>query len=67
MKTIMNENYYDANEISSLLGLSLITVRKYVRNRKINAVKIGKSWYAKETDLKEYLKSNNNEKAPGTE
>lgn len=55
MKTIMDENYFDVSELSKMFGLSENTVRNYLKAGKITARKIGKSWFAKETAIKEYL------------
>lgn len=53
----MNENYYDVTEISNMFGLSETTIRNYFKSGKIIAKKIGKSWHARETDIKDYLNS----------
>lgn len=53
----MNENYYDIKELSGMFGLSEHTIRKYCNMGKINAIKIGRTWTAKESDIKEYLLS----------
>lgn len=54
----MNDNYYNVTELSEMFGLSETTIRTYCKEGKINAMKIGKSWYAKESDIKEYLNIN---------
>lgn len=55
MKIIMNEKFYDVAELSKMFGLSENTIRTYFKNGTITAKKIGKSWYAKETAINEYL------------
>ena len=55
MKTIMNDKYYDVTELSNMFGLSKNTIRNYFNNGKIVAIKIGKSWFAKESDINIFL------------
>ena len=57
MKTIMEYSYYNVTEISKMLVLSETTVRKLLRQGKISAKKIGKSWHVKESDVKTYLET----------
>lgn len=51
----MNEKYYDVKELSQIFGLSVATIRSYFKTGKITALKIGKSWYAMESSIKDYL------------
>lgn len=53
----MNENYFDVSELSKMFGLSENTIRTYFKAGRISAKKIGKSWHAKETAIKDYLNS----------
>ena len=47
----MNEKYYTAEEISNLLNIHVKTVQRYIREGKIRATKIGKSWRVTGHDL----------------
>lgn len=47
----MNEKYYTAEEISKLLNIHVKTVQRYIREGKIRATKIGKSWRVTGHDL----------------
>lgn len=60
---IMDVKYFDVAELSEMFGLSENTIRNYFKSGKISAMKIGKSWHATETDIKEFLntKSKNSE------
>lgn len=56
MKTIMNENYYDVEDVAKMLGITTIPARKLFQLKKINgALKFGRSYYVSEINLKEYL------------
>ena len=55
MKTIMNDKYYDVTELTKMFGLSATTIRTYFKDGRISAKKIGKSWHATESDIKNYL------------
>lgn len=55
MKLIMDVKYYDVVELSKMFELSENTIRNYFKDGKISAMKIGKSWHATESDIKEFL------------
>lgn len=55
MKQIQNETYFDVSELAKYLGLTETTIRSYIHNGKIKGLKIGKSWYAKETAVKAFF------------
>jgi excisionase family DNA binding protein len=59
MKTILNEIYYDVSEVARLLGLAPGTIRQYFRNKHIEGKKIGKSWFAHENAIKDYVNGEN--------
>lgn len=50
------ETYYTPKEISSKLKLNIRTIYKWVREGKINAVKIGDVWRVSESELQRLLK-----------
>lgn len=46
---------YDVEELSEMLSIQPVTVRKYLREGKIRAKKLAKRWYVTEESLKEYF------------
>lgn len=55
-----NGNYLTVGEVAELLGTSTKTVYKYIREAKLVASKIGKSWKIKREDLEEFERSCSN-------
>ena len=56
----MNEKLYTTEEVAHLLGLAPYTIRKYVREGKLNAVRVGgtrKIIRISETELKRFTES----------
>ena len=47
--------FYKVEEVAKMLDLHPDTVRRYIRERKIDAYKVGKGFRIKEDDLDEYL------------
>jgi excisionase family DNA binding protein len=47
----MNETYYTVEQISELLDIHPKTIQRYIREGKLRAVKIGKSWRVTGHDL----------------
>lgn len=60
MILFLEEKYYDIFEITQTLKLSDSTVRKYIKEQKLKAHKIGKSWYVKEQDIQFFITNSNN-------
>ncbi|MBS3900188.1 MAG: helix-turn-helix domain-containing protein [Dethiobacter sp.] len=50
------ENYYTPKEISDKLKLNIRTIYKWIREEKINAVKLGDVWRISESELQRLLK-----------
>ena len=46
---------YDVDELSEILGVHAITIRKYLREGKIHARKLARRWYVTEENMKEYF------------
>lgn len=46
---------YTNQEISEKLGISVYTVRKYIKDGKLRAKKIGGHWYVTKDILKEFI------------
>ncbi len=47
----MSESYYSVEKISQMLGIHPKTVQRYIREGKLRATKIGKSWRVTGHDL----------------
>ncbi len=47
---------YTVKEAAAELQLSTNTIHKYIRNKKLKAQKVGKSWVITETSIRQYLK-----------
>lgn len=47
----MNETYYTVEQISELLDIHPKTIQRYIREGKLRAVKLGKSWRVTGHDL----------------
>ena len=55
MITIDGKRYYNTAELSEMLSLHIKTVQKILREKKIKAVKVGKSYQVSEDNLKAFL------------
>jgi len=53
----MNENYYTVEQVSEMLKMHPKTIQRYIREGKLNAVKIGKGWRVNGHDLSVFLES----------
>lgn len=53
----MNDKQLTVDETALALGVSRQTIYNYIRERKIKAVKYGKTWKVKESEI-EYIKEN---------
>jgi len=49
------ENYYTPKEISAKLKLNIRTIYKWIREGRINAVKLGDVWRISESELNRLL------------
>ena len=47
---------YDIDDLCNFLNISKFTANKICRERKINAVKVGKEWKVTKEALEKYLK-----------
>lgn len=54
------ENIYTIFEVSEYLKMVPEVIRRYIRAGKLKAVKFGKEYRVKETDLKEFIENCNN-------
>jgi excisionase family DNA binding protein len=52
-----NQSYYIVKEVSVILNLSPITIRRYIKNQKIKGFyKLGKEWRIEKEDLEKFIK-----------
>ena len=56
MLTVENTNFYDLNEVERKLNVTKPTLLRWIKNGKLNAIKIGKPYYVSEHELRRLLK-----------
>ena len=49
------DKVYQLSDISRLLRLRVVTLRRYIREGRLKAKKIGRSYYISESDLRRFL------------
>jgi excisionase family DNA binding protein len=49
------EQYYTPQEVADSLKINLRTIYRWIREGKLNAVKVGELWRISETELKRLL------------
>ena len=54
----MNADYLTVEQISEMLNIHPKTIQRYIREGKLRAVKVGKSWRVNGHDLSVFLESN---------
>jgi excisionase family DNA binding protein len=62
----MQKDYYTVEQISEMLDIHPKTIQRYIREGKLRATKIGKSWRVTGHDISVFMESNRNE-MPGSE
>ncbi len=60
----MAKDYYTVEQISSMLDIHPKTIQRYIREGRLRASKIGKSWRVTGHDLSVFVESNGND-VPG--
>ena len=53
------ERYYTVDKIANMLSLHPKTIQRYIREDKLHARKVGKSWRIYEQDLKAFMECSN--------
>ena len=53
-----NRRFLTPSEVAKELQLNLLTIYKYIRNKKILAVKFGRKYRIAREDLDKFIKSN---------
>ncbi len=54
----MNEDYYTVDQIAEMLNIHPKTIQRYIREGKLRAAKIGKSWRVTGHDLSTFVENN---------
>jgi len=54
-RKIRRISFFTTDQLTGILGLSILTVRRYLRQGKIKAVKIGQRWYISNKNLDRFL------------
>lgn len=49
------ERYYTVDKIAKMLSMHPKTIQRYIREDKLHATKVGKSWQVNEQDLKTFM------------
>lgn len=55
MKKIMGIAVYDVKEASELLGITTNTIHTYIRNKQLDARKLGGRWYITDETLRAFV------------
>lgn len=55
MKEVLGVKLYTVKEVAEHLGVSPRSTQQYVLDKKMKAVKIGRSWFISEDNLKEFM------------
>ena len=54
-RKIRGISFFTTDQLVDILGLSMLTVRKYLKKEKIKAVKVGQRWYISSKNLDKFL------------
>lgn len=60
MKNILGINVYDVKEVAELLGVTTTTIHAYIKNKTLDARKLGGKWYVTEETIKKYIGAGEN-------
>ncbi|SPF51590.1 DNA binding domain protein, excisionase family [Candidatus Desulfosporosinus infrequens] len=55
-----DEKYYSPNDIAEKFNIKADTVRKWINQGKLKALKLGDIWRIPESSLDKFIKENNN-------
>lgn len=56
MFKIADTNFYTAKEVAKLINKNVATVLRWIRDKKLHAVKKGKNYFITEDDLRDFFK-----------
>jgi len=51
---------YEVEDVAKMLGVSERTVRRWIEDKKLKAMKLGKGWRIEHDDLMEFMKTRTN-------
>ncbi|MBA7617440.1 hypothetical protein ES703_24754 [subsurface metagenome] len=54
-RKIRGISFFTTDQLVSILDLSMLTVRRYLKKEKIKAVKVGQRWYVSSKNLDKFL------------
>ena len=54
----MNESYYSVEQVAQMLHMHAKTIQRYIREGRLRAAKIGKSWHISGHDLSSFVEAN---------
>ena len=54
---LANENYISIEDAALFLNIKPVTLRKWIKEKRVPAYKIGKQWKFKQTELENWVKS----------
>lgn len=54
------EHYYSINEVAKMLKVAYLTVYRWIQSKRLTALKAGKQYRIKKTELDKFLKRNKN-------
>lgn len=67
MKQFGDIKFYDVQEIAKIFDMTPQSIRKFFKEGRIKARKVGTRWYVTEEAMREYLLGIDNEKAANKE
>ena len=59
-RQIMGETYLNIKEVADMMGVTPLTVQRYINGKKIEAFKIGGKWLMKEATIKAFVDQRSN-------
>lgn len=54
----LQNKYLTPKEVARTLQLNLLTIYKYIKNKKIVAIKVGRNYRISQKDLENFIESN---------
>jgi len=61
-KDKFEKSYYTVHEACQLLNLSVVTIRRYIKNKKVQGFyKMGREWRIEKEKLEEFIKNVKNQ------
>lgn len=57
MNTVINKEFYKAEELAKILEVNIMTIYRYIKAGRLKAYKIGKEYRIGKTEFDSFLKS----------